>query len=208
MEGRGPAKGNMDEHAAHRTQSRVRAPDALDRVREAARGDAIDHEWLMKFVGHRIADVRILRLVKKWLTAGILDKGAWSTTETGTPQGATISPLLANVFLHYVFDLTRRFVAAASAIAPPGTAPRGLSNGGSRTPVCFVRIPGTASTPTPEVGAECVSSACSDLCGGAARVARRGSSLPRSFQRIRTTPSEYTGELLAQRTIYNIYSVV
>ena len=67
--------------------------------------DAIDHEWLMKFVEHRIADGRVLRLVKKWLTAGVLDKGAWSNTETGTPQGATISPLLANVFLHYVFDL-------------------------------------------------------------------------------------------------------
>jgi group II intron reverse transcriptase/maturase len=253
MEGRGPAKGNMVEHAAHRTQSRVRAPDALDRVREAARGDrklqftalfhhvsvdrlraaylalqrqaaagvdgvtwvqygeelearlrdlharlhrgayrakpsrriyipkpdgrqrplgiaaledkivqravvevlnaiyevdfvgfsygfrpgrsqhdaldalatgitrkkvgwvldmdirgffdAIDHEWLLKFVEHRIADVRILRLIRNWMTAGVLDKGAWSATEMGTPQGATISPLLANVFLHYVFDL-------------------------------------------------------------------------------------------------------
>jgi len=67
--------------------------------------DAIDHEWLMKFVEHRIADTRILRLIRNWMTAGVLDKGVWSTTETGTPQGATISPLLANVFLHYVFDL-------------------------------------------------------------------------------------------------------
>jgi hypothetical protein len=59
----------------------------------------------MKFVEHRIADARILRLITKWLTAGVLETGTWSTTEKGTPQGATISPLLANVFLHYVFDL-------------------------------------------------------------------------------------------------------
>ena len=67
--------------------------------------DAIDHEWLLKFIEHRIADRRILRLIQKWLRAGVSDDGEWSKTNVGTPQGAVISPLLANVFLHYVFDL-------------------------------------------------------------------------------------------------------
>jgi RNA-directed DNA polymerase len=67
--------------------------------------DAIDHGWLVKFVEHRIADKRIVRLIQKWLTAGVLEDGKWSVTEEGTPQGATISPLLANIYLHYVLDL-------------------------------------------------------------------------------------------------------
>ena len=67
--------------------------------------DAIDHEWMRKFLGHRIADRRILRLIRKWLRAGVSDDGTWSKTTVGTPQGAVISPLLANVFLHYVLDL-------------------------------------------------------------------------------------------------------
>ena len=67
--------------------------------------DTIDHGWLVKFVAHRIGDKRILRLIQKWLAAGVLEDGKWSSTEEGTPQGATISPLLANVYLHYVFDL-------------------------------------------------------------------------------------------------------
>lgn len=67
--------------------------------------DAIDHEWLMKFVEHRIADRRILRLIRKWLRAGVSDDGEWSRTTVGTPQGAVISPFLANVFLHFVLDL-------------------------------------------------------------------------------------------------------
>jgi group II intron reverse transcriptase/maturase len=67
--------------------------------------DAIDHGWLVKFIEHRIADKRIVRLIQKWLAAGILEDGEWSSTEEGTPQGATISPLLANVYLHYVLDL-------------------------------------------------------------------------------------------------------
>jgi group II intron reverse transcriptase/maturase len=67
--------------------------------------DTIDHGWLLRFVEHRIADKRILRLIQKWLSAGVVDKGRRSETEWGTPQGATISPLLANVYLHYVFDL-------------------------------------------------------------------------------------------------------
>ena len=67
--------------------------------------DAIDHGWLMKFLEHRIADRRILRLVRKWLRAGVSEEGEWSPTTVGTPQGAVISPLLANVFLHYVLDI-------------------------------------------------------------------------------------------------------
>jgi RNA-directed DNA polymerase len=67
--------------------------------------DTIDHEWLIRFVEHRISDNRILRLIKKWLHAGVSEDGEWSKTTVGTPQGAVISPLLANVFLHYVFDL-------------------------------------------------------------------------------------------------------
>ena len=67
--------------------------------------DTLNHEWLYKFVEHRIADPRILRLVHKWLQAGVSENGTWSKTEMGTPQGAVASPLLANVYLHYVFDL-------------------------------------------------------------------------------------------------------
>jgi len=67
--------------------------------------DNISHQWLMKFMEHRIADKRMLRLLKKWLRAGVSEDGQWSPTNVGTPQGAIISPLFANVFLHYVLDL-------------------------------------------------------------------------------------------------------
>src|SRR3954468_19601649 len=67
--------------------------------------DAIDLGWLGKFLEHRIADRRVLRLIQKWLRAGVSEDGQWSKTEVGTPQGAVASPLLANVFLHYAFDL-------------------------------------------------------------------------------------------------------
>ena len=67
--------------------------------------DNLSHEWLVKFIEHRIADRRILRLIQKWLRAGVTEEGNWSQTEVGTPQGAVASPLLANVYLHYVFDL-------------------------------------------------------------------------------------------------------
>lgn len=66
--------------------------------------DNIDHERLMELVGRRIADPRILRLIRKWLTAGVSEDGEWSETRVGTPQGAVISPLLANIYLHYVLD--------------------------------------------------------------------------------------------------------
>jgi len=67
--------------------------------------DAISHEWLIKFLEHRIGDRRLLRLILKWLRAGVSEDGEWSEATVGTPQGAVISPLLANVYLHYVFDL-------------------------------------------------------------------------------------------------------
>jgi len=67
--------------------------------------DAIDHGWLVKFLEHRIADSRVIRHVKKWLRAGVLEEGRRVDVETGTPQGGSISPLLANVYLHYAFDL-------------------------------------------------------------------------------------------------------
>jgi group II intron reverse transcriptase/maturase len=67
--------------------------------------DSIDHELLMSFVERRIGDTRILRLLRKWLNAGVLEDDTLKTAKEGTPQGATISPLLANIFLHYVFDV-------------------------------------------------------------------------------------------------------
>ena len=67
--------------------------------------DTLSHEWLMKFIEHRVADPRIYRLIQKWLKAGVSEDGQWSETKVGTPQGSVVSPLLANVYLHYVFDL-------------------------------------------------------------------------------------------------------
>lgn len=66
---------------------------------------SLDHGWLMQFLEHRVSDRRVLRLIQKWLSAGVIEDGAWSQTERGTAQGASASPLLANVYLHYVFDL-------------------------------------------------------------------------------------------------------
>ena len=66
--------------------------------------DTINHEWLMKFLGYRIADHRMLRLIRKWLRAGVSEDGQWSKTKVGTPQGSVISPLLSNIYLHYVLD--------------------------------------------------------------------------------------------------------
>ena len=66
---------------------------------------SLDQSWLVRFLEHRIADQRVLRLIQKWLTAGVIENGEWSKTEQGTAQGASVSPLLANVYLHYVFDL-------------------------------------------------------------------------------------------------------
>ena len=65
----------------------------------------LDHSWLVKFLEHRIADRRVLRLVQKWLAAGVIENGSWTAYEEGVPQGASVSPLLGNVYAHYVFDL-------------------------------------------------------------------------------------------------------
>jgi retron-type reverse transcriptase len=67
--------------------------------------DTVSHEWLIRFIEHRIGDARIIRLIRKWLKAGFMEDGVVTPSEEGTPQGAVISPLLANIYLHYVFDL-------------------------------------------------------------------------------------------------------
>jgi RNA-directed DNA polymerase len=67
--------------------------------------DTVSHEWLIRFVEHRIGDRRVIRLIRKWLKAGVMEDGQVMATEAGTPQGAVISPLLANIYLHYVLDL-------------------------------------------------------------------------------------------------------
>ncbi|MGC1295687.1 MAG: reverse transcriptase domain-containing protein [Alloacidobacterium sp.] len=82
--------------------------------------DNLSHEWALKFIEHRVADRRILRLIRKWLKAGVSVDGQWSETNKGTPQGAVASPLIANVYLHYLFDLWadvwRRKVAKGDVI--------------------------------------------------------------------------------------------
>jgi group II intron reverse transcriptase/maturase len=87
--------------------------------------DNIDRDWLVKFIEHRVGDKRIVRLIQKWLNAGIIEGTDWSDNGKGTPQGAVISPLLANVFLHYVFDLWinqwRKRHATGDCIVIPGT---------------------------------------------------------------------------------------
>jgi RNA-directed DNA polymerase len=67
--------------------------------------DTVSHDWLIRFIEHRIADPRMIRLIRKWLKAGVLEDGEWTSSEAGTPQGAVISPTLANAYLHYTFDL-------------------------------------------------------------------------------------------------------
>jgi group II intron reverse transcriptase/maturase len=67
--------------------------------------DTVSHEWLIRFVEHRIGDRRVIRLIRKWLKAGVMEEGQVMATKAGTPQGAVISPLLANIYLHYVLDL-------------------------------------------------------------------------------------------------------
>jgi len=66
--------------------------------------DTINHAWLMEFLARRISDLRMLRLIRRWLRAGVSEEGEWSKREAGTPQGAVISPLLSNIYLHYVLD--------------------------------------------------------------------------------------------------------
>ena len=80
------------------------APPSIWRLIESF-FDRIDHDWLMKFLEVRIGDPRVLRLIRKWLRAGVQEEGTRTETREGTPQGAVISPLLANVYLHYALDL-------------------------------------------------------------------------------------------------------
>lgn len=71
----------------------------------AAYFDTVSHDWMLRFLEHRIGDRRLLHLISKWLKAGVMEEGVVTATQTGTPQGAVVSPTLANVYLHYVFDL-------------------------------------------------------------------------------------------------------
>ena len=75
--------------------------------------DSVSHEWLVRFMEHRIGDPRIIRLIRKWLKAGVLDDGKWSTTDAGTPQGAVISPLLSNFYLALHLRSVGRAVATS-----------------------------------------------------------------------------------------------
>jgi len=81
---------------------------------------SLEHAWLSRFVEHRIGDKRVVRLIRQWLAAGVLEDGAWTASETGTPQGGSISPLAANLYMHYVFDLWaqrwRRTVARGDVV--------------------------------------------------------------------------------------------
>ena len=81
--------------------------------------DNVQHDWMMDFLGHRIADKRMLRYVKRFLIAGIMEDGLFKATEEGTPQGGNISPILANIYLHYALDLwfTRRFIKSCEGRA-------------------------------------------------------------------------------------------
>ena len=67
--------------------------------------DTLSHEWLVQFLEHRIGDKRMVHLIQRWLQAGVLERGQWTASAEGTPQGGLISPVLANVYLHYVYDL-------------------------------------------------------------------------------------------------------
>ena len=95
-------------HQALRTVHRAVMSERVDWVLDADIRkffDSVDHEWMMRMLAHRIADPRVLRLVRQWLGAGVMERGIYAHTDEGTPQGAGISPLLANIFLHYALDL-------------------------------------------------------------------------------------------------------
>ena len=97
--------------------------------------DTVDHGWLMRMVAHRIADRRILLLIERWLKAGVMESGKWQVGEIGTPQGSGISPLLSNIFLHYIFDLwfkqrQRRAGSQMMAIRYADDAVMGFQNEG------------------------------------------------------------------------------
>ena len=104
--GRGPHQA-LDALAAGITRKRVNWVLDAD-IRDFF--GSLDRDWLGKFLRHRIADERVLRLVGRWLAAGVIEDGQWSETGQGSPQGASVSPLLANVYLHYVLDLWAELV--------------------------------------------------------------------------------------------------
>src|SRR6202035_3477136 len=90
---------------------------------------SVSQAWLVSFLEHRVGDERIIRLIRKWLKAGILEDGIVTVADSGTGQGSVISPLLGNIYLHYVFYLwaerwRRRAVRGVLAVAPPGQDPR------------------------------------------------------------------------------------
>ncbi len=109
--------------------------------------DTIDHACLMKFLGVRVADSRVLRLIAKWLRAGVSTDGVWSKTDAGTPQGSVISPLLANVYLHYVFGPMGAAVAFSAGARRRDRGPLCRRRGdGVPTSCRGGRVPGRTST--------------------------------------------------------------
>ena len=108
--------------------------------------DRMSHEWTFQFVEHRVADRRILGLIRKWMKAGVSEEGQWSETTVGTPQGSVASPLLANIYLHYVFDLWveawRKKVAKGDCIVvryADDRAPR--AQRAEEGPMCVTALP-------------------------------------------------------------------
>jgi hypothetical protein len=132
--------------------------------------DNMSHEWTTKFIEHRVADRRVLRLLRKWLKAGVSEDGQWSKTELGTPQGAVVSPLLANVYLHLQAS---RGQAIAERSGPPQPACRGalgtthpVLNRWIPPPRVLHRILMLASTPLILRKSRMRRRARTDLCGG------------------------------------------
>ena len=104
--------------------------------------DSLSHEWTMKFIEHRVADRRMLRLIQKWLKAGVSEDGQWSETNVGTPQGSVVSPLLANAYLHYgapgqTWCFQRVKFPPRQEVQPP-------HRGSSGSPVRGICTPGSA----------------------------------------------------------------
>jgi RNA-directed DNA polymerase len=106
--------------------------------------DTISPEWLVRFIEHRISDRRIIRLIQKWPKAGVLEGDPWIQTIEGTPQGAVASPLLANVYLHYVYDLWvqqwRKRRATGAMIVVRYQPPLRLTPGGASRSIAWPQI--------------------------------------------------------------------
>jgi group II intron reverse transcriptase/maturase len=111
MEGRAAAKGRSAARNAFSTQRETDALTDLQRIGQRANADirsfftTIDHGWMQRFLEHRIGDTRMVRLLMKWMHAGVMEDGELHAVEEGTPQGGIISPLMSNIYLHYVLDL-------------------------------------------------------------------------------------------------------